>query len=345
MASKNEDRDDLDKKDSYVDFLNYIKICNIDEFQELLSNAEFEIMTKQNREILRAILAIICENKNDTEFILTFVDFLAKKEPNQYWHNTALFMLCELFKDIENDEMKYNTIIRLLEDERTDPNRGFNDEYPFKEGNSIFMFVCFCNYSKLVTIMLESKRVNINKCDQLGNSILHYICHDDKYLNIFRILLEHNIDPNIINNNNVTALISACYGEVNIYRKQANTLIRNAQRKHNIINLKIIEELLNYNKTDPNICDKYGNTALHAACMNDNIGILNLLLKSDKVKANVYNEDGLTAFGVACENNSLEQIKFMFNDPNIDTNKCNIDGKSAFQLFCGDKYEVVKMLI
>ena len=134
---------------------------------------------------------------------------------------------------------------------------------------------------KALEILLTNKDIDVNSCDQHGETILHkairlshYDTPDDhamikdyshhalipkekmQFL-LVNLLIKHNIDINIVNNYGQSALHLAV--------REGN---------FNII------QLLIQNDANINIADKYGNTPLHVAVCNNYKNIIILLIEN-----------------------------------------------------------------
>eukprot|EP01083_Nonionella_stella_P256196 878368_1 len=106
-----------------------------------------------------------------------------------------------------------------------------------------------------VTLLKYLSVININECDEEGNSALHYAVTNNDY-KVFTAILEHNPDANLQNTYGLTVLNAACLWEYH----------------------QIIEELLKYG-ADPNIAGFDGATPLMNVVAHENTQAIELLVK------------------------------------------------------------------
>ncbi len=133
-----------------------------------------------------------------------------------------------------------------------------------------------------------------------------------------------NCNPNIQDQYGWTPLHDACYNN----------------------KIKIINLLLNHQKTDPNIQNQYDLTPLHHACYDNKIEIINLLLNHPKIDPNIQNQCGSSPLYHACCDNQIEIIKVLLNHPKIDPNiQDNGSRTPLYHACCNNKIEIINLLL
>ena len=142
---------------------------------------------------------------------------------------------------------------------------------------------------------------------------------DEKYVRIF--LTEYTADPNIRNNDGMTALATAC---MNSYENISNILLAGG--------------------ADANIPDNYNITPLHWACNNDNHSIVNMLLEAG-ANINIRDNDGKTPLSWASYIGNKDIVKILVK-AGADMDLQDNDGKTPLHLACmRTKIGVVKILV
>lgn len=103
--------------------------------------------------------------------------------------------------------------------------------------------------------------------------------------------------------------------------------------------------LLSDHRTDPNMQNKYGDTALMlAACCND-IEKLKILLADHRVDANIQDKNGNTALMRAVSCDSIEALKRLLEDHRVDSNIQDKDGNTAIMIAAHyNRIEALKIL-
>ncbi len=105
---------------------------------------------------------------------------------------------------------------------------------------------------------------------------------------------------------------------------------------------KIVELLLENEKTDPNLADKDGWTALMSAAGKGDTETLELLLKNEKTNPNLPDKYGWTALMIAAEKGHTETLELLLKKADIFAHK---DGLTALKVAKDNKNsEVVKIL-
>lgn len=109
--------------------------------------------------------------------------------------------------------------------------------------------------------------------------------------------------------------INKQYSNGNILHYAINEYLYNKQQ----VNLKTIKTLLDYNKTDINLIDKYGNTALFYAIITKNEDLISLLLSYSEIELNNINKDNLSSLYiyVISGKNNINILNMLVNHPKI----------------------------
>lgn len=136
---------------------------------------------------------------------------------------------------------------------------------------------------------------------------------------------------------------------INKFKDKVKNLQELAIKKHKSNNIKQLNEKLknmldfdNINlrkcykitlaKSDINIQNKFGDTLLIWAAINNNVDIIRLLLKNKHININIKNEDGDTALTWAVFNNDIKISKLLIARKDIDINLQDSDGNTALIL-------------
>jgi ankyrin repeat protein len=135
-----------------------------------------------------------------------------------------------------------------------------------------------CKMVLMKKILAKTNSENVNKpIDEYGQTALHLAIYNQSEFAVKELLKRDDVDVNVKNNNNGTALHYACC------------------RKNIPIDLftKILEK-----STDINAKDENGCTALHLAIALENRTAVEELLKRDDVNVNVNNNNNQTALNL-----------------------------------------------
>jgi ankyrin repeat protein len=124
-------------------------------------------------------------------------------------------------------------VMKLLLDANVDPNISYDNKIALISASKN-------NFDDVVECLLANEKTNIDIVDQEGNTALLSACGDEKNLNVIKKLLELGANPNIQNENGLTALITTI-----IYCHK-----------------KIVDILLQIPSLNINLKDKHRNTAL-----------------------------------------------------------------------------------
>jgi ankyrin repeat protein len=270
-------------------------------------------------------------NYNIIKLLLSRLDLNINMQDKD--NNTVLHILCNYkplnstFSKIDNTEknISYNIVKLLLN--RSDININIlnnNNDYPidiaYKNNNyEIFNILLkknidisiknkylylTCKYSNfsIAKILLNDENIDVNykKINEDNNSLLHLLllrtksCSFD-YMECIMLLINHNnFNINCINNDNYTPLHLMC------------------DTNENESNIYLIKLLLNNKNINVNFqCDNNKNTALHFACIKNNIEVVETLLKHTDIDIYIKNMYGLLPYDIACGNNNSDIKKLL----------------------------------
>jgi ankyrin repeat protein len=160
---------------------------------------------------------------------------------------------------------------------------------------------------------------------------------------IVKSVLDHpsNIDPNVVNSSNYTALMEACRGGeldmvqfllgiegIDIHRQDSlgrTAFCLAAEEGHS----QVVKLLLTRDDIDINRPDYGGRTAFFLACASHKacLETVDLLLKQDGIDLNARETDtGYTPLATACLNNNTDIVRLLLSRPDTDPNPVDNDG-------------------
>ena len=174
-------------------------------------------------------------------------------------------------------------------------------------------------------------------------------------IKIFKMLLDHNADINVINLNNQNVLHWACFADnndivdilltrrhdfVNMQDNEGHTPLHFAIRYGR---LRIVKQLLQANAYH-DLQDINGDTPLNIACKHGHLKIVKQLLQANVV-LNHPNNNGQTSLFIASSGGHLEIVETLLQ-AKVNPNIPDIDGKTPLYTACKyGKLEVVQRLI
>jgi len=161
---------------------------------------------------------------------------------------------------------------------------------------------------------------------------LHHACAKGE-VNIAKIILSSNIDPNVLGKNQETPLHLSCQGchpdcvklllkhkcDPNLQDKQGNSALLVACQKGDDESVKLLMEF----KADPNICNKKYQTPLHLACRNELSDCDQILLDSE-ANPNAKDLSGRVPLHYASEKGNMKSVELLLEfkaSPNVQDNK------------------------
>ena len=261
---------------------------------------------------------------------------------------------------------KTNRAVRLLLlSSKCNPNTNINGYTPLH-------LVCEEGDLELVSLILSDREYRSDMQCSDGKTPLHSVCSSSKVsvskrLKIVRILLAHQ--PSLvsaIDNTGCTALhfavttgdsetmsllLSTEASLINVQDDQCQTPLHYACLNAGNNQEKVIKLLLAYNKCDPNVVDKYGNTSLQRALFEQNYKAVKQFLLSSKYNPNT-NINGYTPLHFVCEEGDLELVSLILSDREYRSDMQCSDGKTPLHSVCSSskvsfpkRSKIVRMLL
>ena len=154
-----------------------------------------------------------------------------------------------------------------------------------------------------------------------GKAALHVACAHNQYELLLVLLQEYRADPNAVDSNGTTPLISLV---------RLGTLQDGDGRKANMVQL-----LMQY-EAEPNVVDSSGQNALHVACQ---IGCLRHLQRLVAFGGRVEKVDhqGWTPLALACSKGHFVVVHWLLSSAQVDPNKSGRGSQSPLAVACHAK--------
>ena len=178
-----------------------------------------------------------------------------------------------------------NDVIILLE-------LGANVDYQNEEGKTALMLAISGGHEHIIQTLIAAG-TNVNIQDYCGNTPLVIGLNfpsSNSHIQVVKLLLKENADPNLQNQNGETALMVA------------------SQQNH----FKVVELLLK-ERANPNLQNQEGLTALMFASQNGHYQVVKLLLK-EIADPNLQDQDGWTALIFASQNGHYQVVKLLLKE-------------------------------
>ena len=202
----------------------------------------------------------------------------------------------------------------LMKNKRVDPN------IQRKDGMTALIFASHEGHAEIVNHLLQ-KKANPDLQNVDGETALMAAC-EKGYLQIINSMLKSQADPDIVNNVGRTAMMVAT-----------------------IKNKPTVVELLLQENADPNVKDSNEYTALMLAIINGYEEIVDIQLKFDKTNPDIQDKQGLTAIMFACHKGHINIAKALLQK-NANPDIQNTDGSTALMIACDAcHYEVAEVLL
>ncbi|KAN0069064.1 Ankyrin repeat-containing domain protein [Elaphomyces granulatus] len=232
----------------------------------------------------------------------------------------------------------------LLKRKDVDPNARDNN------GSTPLTYACCDRSSKnvdLVKLLLEVNGMDItaNIIDpSSGNSALHLACDSGDTSIVKLLLAKDSIDINLCNKNGDSPLMQAAEWDPDIVKlyldregidlnrqdhigftalDKAMASYYNTQGRSEIIKLLLSRDNIDLNHRDNTT---HGRTALHKACIYNNLLAVDLLLKRKDIDPNARDNSGTTPLTYACCDPKTSIVKLLLAKDSIDINLCNKNG-------------------
>ncbi len=335
------------------------------EVAKLLLKAKFDVNT-QGTNGNTALMCAIENNNYDLVYLLLKENIDVNMQDNK--GRTALMLAL-------SRQFSHEVILKLLE-------KGADVNLTNNQGETALMYIE--NVQDVGALIARGAKVNAQRQD--GKTALSILVGKYGTLEICKEPLIQGVDPNIQDKTGQTALSDtdcmfwdgACdenvmntIKELLRYGANPNSLCcKNLSVLMRAIgdccNLEVIKVLVSNDKTDLNMRDKHGDSAIIGAPLYDSTGLiikellatkrininaqdnekttclmivaeindiksLKLLLEAG-ANPNLQDENGWTALMYAVDNNSFEAVKILISNDKVDVNKMNNAGETALRL-------------
>ena len=220
-----------------------------------------------------------------------------------------------------------------------------------------------CDFSSIYAIeLLIEHSLDIDACDERGNTFLHYLVNkkDIDYEKYIDVLVRSSADFNRQNRFGRTPFLEAL--------EQKNSILINVFLQHlDIVDIHLVDSLgntalhyckhlsdttncpiiLEKNPNSINAQNRDGQTPLHDAILCNNISFAKYLL-DNSADINLKNKDGNTPLHLAARDDNIRMCRLLMKYPKLNLNliATNKLGKTPLHLACAhEKSEVAKFLV
>lgn len=211
----------------------------------------------------------------------------------------------------------------------------------------------------IISMLLETKQVNVSTPDRDNNTCLIYACKDKKFQEIALALLNYgNTNPEHVDNFSNTALMYACN---NATPEVASKIIQTGQSNPSHVNdvgltaliisivfnlPNIAIEILNTGNASPGHVDSdQHSTALIYACSKNMSDVALAILNTGEANPDVVDKREFTALMYSIKNNMINVIPVLLQTNNSNPTFKNSKGDSAFTIAKYNNYnDIVEML-
>jgi ankyrin repeat protein len=218
-----------------------------------------------------------------------------------------------------------------------------------------------CDFPSIYSIeLLVEHSLDINACDERGNTFLHYLVNkkDIDYEKYIEILIHTSTDFNRQNRLGRTPFLEALEQKnfqlisvflhhieitnINIVDSLSNTALHYCKY---INENNIYETVLQSNPSSLNAQNRDGQTPLHDAILCDNYSFARYLLQRG-ADLSLINKDGNTPLHLAARDDNTKMCKLLMKYPQLDLIAINKMGKTPLHLACAnEKSNVAAILI
>ncbi|CAC5413452.1 unnamed protein product [Mytilus coruscus] len=202
--------------------------------------------------------------------------------------------------------------------------KGANINETSRDGSSSLFWCCVMGYQELVCLLQDKGEIgSISKPNIDGKTPLMAACYFRRF-NIVQYLLKHLTSYDEVDKNGWTALMEACFnndnGSWNRFLKQFDKqtsiwipLFRLLSKKGDMIDAyyKIIEKLVE--RTNLNLQDAYGKSALHHACEGQYNHIVHILTEKG-ASVNLVDKRKSTPLMEACFSEDNDTVRPIMED-------------------------------
>lgn len=210
-------------------------------------------------------------------------------------------------------------------------------------------------YEEYVDFFLGLDTNMVNQQDNYGQTALHKACMKG-HINISNLLLDNGAYIDISDNDSKSALDIACDCGLSDTCMAELLLSRNAKIRQKLTDartalhiacvnneIKVASLLLKY-KAKVNKRDYHGYTPLHLACKNGHVDIVELLI-THRPKINVSDYKGKTALHFACRNGHLKVAELLLLHK-ANPNQCDMLRNTPIFIACETNHiKIVKLLL
>eukprot|EP00981_Chlorochromonas_danica_P013417 scaffold6314_cov273-Ochromonas_danica.AAC.30 len=212
----------------------------------------------------------------------------------------------------DNAELIRPLVVRLLSSDNA------HQQVDERGITPLLIIACTYNLVRVVEVLLEDIRVDVNVVSEEGRTVLVGACWDG-FADVVRVLLRSSeVDVTLADKNGWDPLLAACsQGHVEVIQVllQDDRVDVNADREGWTVlheacqegRLQVVEALLQHSHIDVNKADQGGWAPLHAACAEGHMEIVRKLLSHDGVNVNQADENGHTPLDVAATE-EIEQL-------------------------------------
>ena len=250
---------------------------------------------------------------------------------------TPLHILCE---DIENELVKFLTQKKIC-DQNIQDNKGqlplhivinlcrkISTSEPDHEANCTKLMI-------MVELVSSQSILNVNAQDLMNNTPLHIACecwHMDivKYLvpkqNLFP---RKNLEIHLACSEKDTTLLRrlATKENVNKTNDRRETALHVACIYDNIATVELLTQM----DCDQTKKNRYGELPLHVACHKASLTIVKMVAECD---VNCVNRNGETPLHIACTAQDIEKVKFLIENKHCDPSIKSRDGDTTLHFAC-----------
>ena len=236
-------------------------------------------------------------------------------------------------------------------------------------GESPLHIACEYGHLKIVQLLQQSQKHDLNSQNSVGNTPLHLACKR-KSIDIIRLLLERRCSTNIPNKKGETAqdiplnddgdglLHIACqWGDVGIVRylindERCKPNVQSSSSKNTPLHIATkygqddtVVQLLSYKECDWNVHNKDGDTPLHIA-VRENKTVLRLL-NDQQCNPDAQNKMGDTPLHIAVIDNIKPAISQLLTSGQCNLNVQNKEGDTPLHVAvrCGQEDTVIQLML
>lgn len=186
--------------------------------------------------------------------------------------------------------------------------------------NTLLHLACKNNLKDCIILLLDDARVDVNKFNKNGYTVLHNVSMDKDKFDIYLMITERSNVLYLPSATGITVLMFACYHT----------------------NINVVKLLLENPSVDPNAKDIHGRTAFFFACGSNNVltyELVKILLENTKISVTDTDNDNESALMNMCcreilTHDLLDTIKLLLEDGRVDPNLRDNRGETLFYKVC-----------